>query len=64
VPVTAGIGLVETHYDETAIIEAFHPNEMLEGEMRLLREAKRLGAQILFGKFAFWGFPQSILWEV
>jgi hypothetical protein len=53
VPVTAGIGLVETHYDETAIIEAFHPNEMLEGEMRLLREAKRLGAQILFWKFAF-----------
>jgi len=64
VPVIAGIGIVENHYDETAIIEAFHPNEMLEGEMRLLREAKRLMARILFWKFAFWGFQQSILWEV
>ncbi len=62
--VIAGIEIVENHYDETAIIEAFHPNEKLEGEMRLSGEAKRLMARIRFWKFASLGFQQSILWEV
>jgi hypothetical protein len=48
VPVVAGVGIVENHYDETAIIDGFLPNDILSGEMRLLRESKRMMARIPF----------------
>ncbi|MDQ0287372.1 hypothetical protein J2Z49_002493 [Desulfofundulus luciae] len=40
--VWAGVGIVENSYDDTAIIQAAAPGELLEMEQRLLTEAYRL----------------------
>lgn len=48
VPILFGVGIVENHYDDTAIIEIFQPSDMLSGEIRLLKEARQLMAHIPF----------------
>jgi hypothetical protein len=48
VPVLIGVGIVENHYDETAIIESFSPDDILAGERRLLTDAMKLMARIPF----------------
>ena len=47
-PVLCGLGLVENGYDETAIIRALPPEELVREEKILLVEARRLMARIPF----------------
>jgi len=46
--VAFGLGIVENPYDETAIIAALHPDELIEGEERLQERAKELAARLPF----------------
>jgi hypothetical protein len=48
--VVMGVAVVENAWHETAILEAFHPEEFLEGEKRLLKEAKKLLPRLPFRK--------------
>jgi hypothetical protein len=48
IPVLLGIGIVENHYDETAIIKSYNPDDILFGERRLLTDARQLMARIPF----------------
>lgn len=43
-----GLGVVENGYDETALIEAFGPAELEEGERRLLEQARKWMARLPF----------------
>ncbi|MBW2307890.1 MAG: DUF2088 domain-containing protein [Deltaproteobacteria bacterium] len=47
-PVLCGLGLVENGYDETAIIRAVLPGDLVEEEEKLLLDARRLMARIPF----------------
>jgi len=47
-PVLCGIGLVENGYDDTAVIKAVLPEELVEEEKRLLVEARQRMARIPF----------------
>jgi hypothetical protein len=47
-PILFGLGIVENVYDETALIEAIPPHEILEREQRLLEEAKKRMPKIPF----------------
>lgn len=47
-PILCGIGIVENGYDETAIIRALLPDELIEGEKKLLVEAKKRMAKLPF----------------
>ena len=47
-PVLCGIGLVENGYDDTAVIKAVRPEELVEEEKKLLVEARRRMARIPF----------------
>lgn len=46
--VLCGIGIVENAYDETALIRAFLPGDIEEGDRTLLRMAKELSARLPF----------------
>lgn len=48
--VVMGVAVVENAWHETAFLEAFHPEEFMEGEKRLLKEAKRLLPRLPFMK--------------
>lgn len=41
-PIAFGVALVENAYDETAVIEVIHPQNLIEKEKALLRKAKEL----------------------
>jgi hypothetical protein len=43
-----GVGIVENGYDETALIEAFAPEELEAGERRLLKSAREWMARLPF----------------
>jgi hypothetical protein len=47
-PILCGLGVVENGYDETAIIRAVTPNELMTEEKKLLVEARRRMARIPF----------------
>ena len=47
-PILCGLGLVENGYDETAIIRATLPENLVEEEKKLLKEARRRMARIPF----------------
>jgi len=49
-PILCGIGLVENGYDQTAIVSAAAPNELVAMEKTLLKEARRRMARIPFAK--------------
>jgi hypothetical protein len=48
--VVMGVAVVENAWHGTALIEAFHHEEFMEGEKRLLKEAKRLLPRLPFMK--------------
>jgi len=41
-PITFGVGIVENQYDETALVELFRPEELVEKEKALLKKARKL----------------------
>ncbi len=43
-----GLGVVENGYDETALVEAFGPADLEEGERRLLEQARKWMARLPF----------------
>jgi hypothetical protein len=46
--ILCGIGIVENAYDETALIRAFLPEDIEEGDRALLKKAKELSAKLPF----------------
>jgi len=46
--VLAAVGVVENGNDQTAIIEAFSPEKMIDGEKRLLKQSKQLMPRLPF----------------
>jgi len=47
-PILCGLGIVENAYDQTTIIKAFSPNELLEGEKKLLKVVRMSMATLPF----------------
>jgi hypothetical protein len=41
-PITFGVGIVENQYDETALVELFRPEELVEKEKALLKKTRKL----------------------
>ena len=47
-PIWFGVGIVENQYDETALVELFRPEELVEKEMALLKKARKLMPRLPF----------------
>jgi len=48
-----GLGVIENPYDETAIIAALHPDNLVENEEKLQERAKELAAELPFDELDF-----------